>query len=125
MRKRTLVGLLLLFAGFGFGGAGGYLMVEVLDRNTRNEEAIRMAETSCREQIVKIGTYVPLPDDKVTVVLKEADDPRQAMADLTGLIATCPTRQIESACIGTVCGGGNKANPSSIRATATLVRKPF
>lgn len=122
MKKRTLVGLLLLVSGLGFAGAGGYVLKLTLDRNMRNEEAIRVAETSCREQIVKIGTYVPLPDDKVSVVLKDTSDPRQAMADLTGLVATCPTRQIESACIGTICGPGE---PGSMRATATLSRKSF
>jgi hypothetical protein len=117
MRTKTLAGIVFLLTGFSFLGAGGLVMQQTLARNAASSASIAMAEAMCREQVVKVGTFIPKPDDSIDVVFKDVDDPRRAMADVTSVLAACPTRKIQQACMGTTCGPNGSPGPMRVMLT--------
>ena len=125
MQTRTILGILLIVAGISFYASAGAVMVQTLDRSAEAEEQINRADTSCRQQIVRLGRLVPLPDDQIRIEIEDPDnpdglrDPRRTLADATAALAMCTGREILSACIGTTC---DTDVPGPIRMTLVLGR---
>jgi hypothetical protein len=123
MKPRTIIGTLLIVVGVGLFATGGLVLAQALDRNAADDDRIRRAEVSCREQLVRIGRVTPRENEEIELEISDTEsedglrDPRSALADATAALAMCPGREILEACVGTTCG---TSAPGPIRMTLRL-----
>jgi len=110
MQTRAIIGVLLILAGILFSTAGGFVLVQALDRQASLESQVQRSDTACRAQLVRLGRITPLPNNQIQIDIEETNDPdglkdpRRTLADATAALAMCPNREIVSACLGTTCG---------------------
>ncbi len=120
MKPRTIVGIVLMLAGFGFFGAGGLVLTTALDRKAAQDDTVRRTEAACREQLVKFGRVTPRENNVVEIDFGEVKgDPRRTLADATAALAMCPGRFLQDACLGVACSASPGA-PGAIHMTVRL-----
>lgn len=108
MQTRLIIGSLLTVAGLAAYVAATAVLFQAINRQDADTAQIQRAETSCREQIVKLGRMTPRANDILELEIGDKDglqDPRGALEDANAALAMCPGRNIVYSCLGTTCKG--------------------
>lgn len=111
MKPRVIVGTLLTFAGMAFFAAGGVVLSSGIDRQRIQDAQLKQSETSCREQLVRLGRLTPLTNNVYEVEVSDVRDPRKALADASAALAMCPGRDLTESCLGVNCTANGVPGP--------------
>lgn len=109
MKPRTAIGLGLAFSSILFFVGGALVLQNALDAKARSERQIAATNKQCLAYLNELPnvTVAPAGDD-VTVVMRGITDPKTSLTDATLGIMMCPTKKVESVCVGDECQGANK-----------------
>jgi len=114
MKIRSVIGILLTLAGIFMYAAGYSMLNAAIDKKAAAEEATNRSVAECQAAIKRIlatsspsgpGSMETGTDKSITLDFGDVkDDPRRALADVTAVLAVCPTRVATELCLGTGCG---------------------
>jgi hypothetical protein len=118
--KRIIIGCLLGTAGIVFTGAAVYIAQAAQDENRLTEKNYMVADTACREQAQRLGAIKEFETGRIwELAVPVVVDKRTALGDASAVIAACPTRTMQSFCLGPGCN-----DPEGSRPPPTMARRP-
>lgn len=105
MRKRVIIGALLLIGSVGQGGLAWHMSNIAADNERLAATSWTKADTICREAVAEVGELSEVGGQLVVnkVVLPE-EDWRVALMNASSVISHCSTRRMTYFCMGRACG---------------------
>ena len=106
MKVRAAIGIGLALGAVGFFCAGGFVLASAMNASARAERQIASTNKQCLDFLNTIATasVAPMGDD-ITLVIRDVNDPKTALSDATLAIMMCPTKKVDSVCLGDKCQG--------------------
>lgn len=118
--RRIAVGLMLGTAGVVFTIVAVFVAQAAQDQNRLTERNYMAADVACREQAQKLGAIKEIEAGRIWELnVPVVVDKRTALGDASAVIAACPTRTMQSYCLGSGCN-----DPEGSRPAATQARRP-
>lgn len=105
MRKRVIIGALLLIGAAGQAGLAWHMSNIAADNERLAKTSWTKADTLCREAVATVGDLSEAGGQLVVnrVVLPE-EDWRVALMNASSVISHCSTRRMTYFCMGRACG---------------------
>jgi len=105
MRKRIIIGALLLVGSVGQAGLAWHLSNLSADNERLAATAWTKADTLCREAVGLVGRVSELGGQVVVnTSIAPGQDWRVALMDASSVISHCSTRRMTYFCMGRACG---------------------
>lgn len=105
MRKRVIIGALLLLGAIGQGGFAWHMSNISADNERLVATSWTKADALCREAISGVGDLSESGGQLlVSTLLTPADDWRVALMNASSVISHCSTRKMTYFCMGRACG---------------------
>jgi hypothetical protein len=105
MRKRIIIGALLLVGSLGQAGLAWHLSNIAADNERLAATSWTKADTLCREAVGVVGEVSDMGGQiAVNKALRPDEDWRVALMDASSVIAHCSTRRMTYFCMGRACG---------------------
>jgi len=105
MRKRVIIGALLLLGAMGQGGLAWHMSNIAADNERLVATSWTKADALCREAVSEVGDMSELGGQlEVNKVLMPDEDWRIALMNASSVISHCSTRRMTYFCMGRACG---------------------
>ena len=105
MRKRVIIGALLLLGSAGQAGLAWHMSKLAADNERLVATAWTKADTLCREAVAGVGELSEIGGQLVVnKVLTPEEDWRGALMNASSVISHCSTRRMTYFCMGRACG---------------------
>lgn len=115
--RRIAVGLMLGGAGVVFTVVAVFVAQAAQDQNRLTERNYLAADVACRDQAQKLGAIKEVEAGRIwELTVPVVVDKRTALGDASAVIAACPTRTMQSFCLGSGCNDPEGARPAPMQA---------
>lgn len=105
MRKRIIIGTLLLVGAIGQAGLAWHLTRVAADNERLSATAWTKADVLCQQAVEGVGTLNTAAGSlSVERALTPDEDWRVVLMDASTVIASCATRRMSYFCMGRACG---------------------
>lgn len=122
--KRIISGILLGSAGVMFTIIAVFIAQAAQDQTRLTEKSFMAADMACREQAQRLGAIKEIDAGHVwELTVPVVVEKRTALGDASAIIAACPTRIMQSFCLGSGCNDPEGMRPPAMRRPASMIMR--